>query len=325
MSDIPRTRGNGTGIEIGTTSVRAVRLSADVPGRLVVAVDERVFRPDTQGLIDALVRVATRVGITADDTLTIAVSGRSDELRAVDVTGRAPTVDADVTAHPTTRRDVYLIDAGPRRWQVSASSRHTLAEATVTAAHESGLGHARIEPAPLAIARVLRSAPTIAWRGDHDSAGWFALCADGLPLIAMAAPPPGATGPHLSVRPISGEEHREFLRQLERYPDDAHALFHDLVAGAGRRDGPAEIALLGDPYPPYPIDDVRAAARQCVALGAALSSAGLTGRVRTLRRLTAPTTLPDRRPWLVERLPDEPAPPPTARRRARWLRGGSSG
>jgi hypothetical protein len=92
----------------------------------------------------------------------------------------------------------------------------------------------------------------------------------------------------------------------------ARGRLDERVAAAG-------LVLTGDPYPAYDRDDPRSASRQCVALGAAVAAAGLTGRVREVEPYVArPSSgAAPRRPWVVERLPDDAGPPP---RRAPWWR-----
>ena len=49
------------------------------------------------------------------------------------------------------------------------------------------------------------------------------------------------------------------------------------------RATPTGRSQLGDvAYPPYPLHDIRAPTRQCVALGAAIGAAGLAGRIRPI-------------------------------------------
>ena len=97
-----------------------------------------------------------------------------------------------------------------------------------------------------------------------------------------------------------------------RDTDVARIVLDGLVDGSARRRDGLHLLLTGDAYPPYPADDVRSPARQGVALGAAVGAAGLAGRVRSVEVLAAVGTTGERdqRPWVVERLPDEPPPEP---------------
>ena len=114
-----RPRGDGAGIEVGATGIRAVRLAADTPGRVVSAVDERVFRPDLQGTIDALVRVATRLSLTPDDEVTIASFAEGDRIIGWDATGwSVPDLAARSPRPGTDGANRWIVDAGPRRWQL---------------------------------------------------------------------------------------------------------------------------------------------------------------------------------------------------------------
>ena len=304
-----RPRGDGAGIEVGATGIRAVRLAADTPGRVVSAVDERVFRPDLQGTIDALVRVATRLSLTPDDEVTIASFAEGDRIIGWDATGwSVPDLAARSPRPGTDGANRWIVDAGPRRWQLDVRGDAGRAAGIRAAAAAAGLAHARFEPSPLALARLATSAPRLLWRVDRAGVTWCALCADGLPILAGPATAPRRIELGVVEAPVPEDEHRSFVALLDREPERAEQQLPDLLRrGASRHHATVGLSLLGDPYPAFPDSDVRSIARQCVALGAALSAAGLVGRVRTLRQLHATQGAPPRRPWLVERVNDDPA------------------
>lgn len=304
-------RGNGAGIEIGAGGVRAVRLAADAPGRVVAAVDERIFRPDVQGMVDALVRAATRLSLTPDDDVTIAWFGPDDRITGCDVTGRSM---AELAAQPPRAgaegADRWVVDAGPRRWQLDLHTAADNGARIRVAATRAGLPHARFEPAPLALARLASSLPRLVWRVDRTGVTWCALCVDGIPVLAGAAPAPRKLDLGVVDSLVPEDEHRSFMALLEHEPAKAAQQLPELGRrGASRHRSVPDLTLLGDPYPDYPDDDVRSLSRQCVALGAALAAAGLGGRVRTLRQSVPIRPETARRPWLVERI-QEPADPP---------------
>ena len=102
----------------------------------------------------------------------------------------------------------------------------------------------------------------------------------------------------------------------------AAELTHLGIAEVG---GPIAIRVGDSPYPDYPDADVRAARRQCVALGAAIGAAGLSGPLRPVDTVNAAsphdTMIEVRRPWAIERVPASTDPTtgelsrPTRRRR----------
>ncbi len=299
-------RGNGTGIEVGVIGIRAVRLAADAPGRVVTAVDERIFRTDVQGTIDALIRVATRLSLTVDDDVTIASFADGERIAGWDATGWSVSDLAARPPHPgTDGSNRWIVDAGPRRWQLDVRADRADAGRVRDAAAAAGLGHARFEPSPLALARLASSAPRLLWRVERGGPAWCALCADGLPILAATAPPPQKSELGVFDALLREEEYRSVLGLLEREPERVPEAWSQLVRrGASRHRRNPDLAMLGDPYPPFPADDVRSISRQCVALGAALAAAGLVGRVRTMRQLEAAPGPTARRPWLVERVAD---------------------
>ncbi len=137
------------------------------------------------------------------------------------------------------------------------------------------------EPAPLALAHVMLSEPTITRRVTDAGCGWDAILADG---VARATA--GRDGSFRRHPNLVADELRRV--DLGRLPDDssqsadaARVAVDELVGDRFRRGGgPVGVALTGDLYPPFPPDDVRSPARQAVALGAAVAAAGLAGRVR---------------------------------------------
>jgi hypothetical protein len=91
-------------------------------------------------------------------------------------------------------------------------------------------------------------------------------------------------------------------------PQELVAQIHRLLEDAP----PVECGLtLSDvAYPEFPPHDLRAPQRQCVALGAALGAAGLSGRLRPVDMLLPVASTSDEleRPWAIERVSNLPSP-----------------
>jgi hypothetical protein len=313
-------RGDGIGIEIGSATVRGVRLALDVPGRLAAAGEEAITHSGDDALVDALVRLAARLGAPDGVATRLAWFPPDAVILSCDATGLTPADIHRLAGELDGVTAATSVESGARRWLLAVAWDHERSVRLAGLAGRAGLAVEGCEPAPVALARVLLSQPTITRRVTDRSSGWDAILADGVPRAAA-----GCGGAFRRHPDLVADELRR--ADLGRLPDDssqdasAVRVALDDLAGVRLRGGGhlIGVALTGDLYPPYPPDDVRSPARQGVALGAAVAAAGLAGRVRAVEPLTALATprTDSPRPWVVERLPDEPAPLPP---RPSWWR-----
>jgi hypothetical protein len=313
-------RGDGIGIEIGTAVLRGVRLALDVPGRLAAAGEETIAGPGDDALVDALVRLTARLGGLESVPTRLAWFPPDAILFSCDVTGLPPADVHRIAGELDGVNATTSVESGARRWLLAVRWDHARSVRLAGLAGRAGLEVETCEPAPIALARVLHSEPTVTLRVTDDGSGWDAILGDGVPRAAA-----GRAGSFPRHPDLVADDLRR--ADLGRLPDDssqtagAVRMVIDAMAVDGVRRGgpPPGVALTGDLYPPYPPEDVRSPVRQAVALGAAVAAAGLAGRVRAVEPLTVLVTprVDDRRPWVVQRLPDQPAPAPP---RPSWWR-----
>ncbi len=310
-------RGDGIGVEVGDDALRGVRIDFAVPGRVAAAADEPVSGPGDDGVLDAFVRLRARLGGPDGVATWLAWFPGGTVLRAVDVTGLgAPTVRqragelAGVTA-------ATVVGAGARQWLVGVSWDERRADRLVALATQAGLAVTACEPAPLALARVLPAAPLVTRR---RGGGWDAVLVEGVPRVAVST----GVATRSKVGLLAAELSPSDLAGLAALPGDGDALVlvvTDLARQRLKRHTPeVGLVVMGEVYPSYSSTDERAAARQAVALGAAVGAAGLGGRVRAVEPLApvAAGVVGERMPWVVERLVDVEAAGEPSRRR--WWR-----
>ncbi len=273
-------RGDGIGIEIATAALRGVRLDLDVPGRLAVAAEEPITRPGDDALLDAFVRLTARLGGHEGIPTRLAWFPPDAIILTCDATGLMPAEVNRLTGDLDGVTATTSVESGARRWLLAVRWDHERSVRLAGLASSAGLEVEACEPAPIALARVLSSEPTITRRVTDDGCGWDAILADGVPRAAA-----GSAGSYRRSPDLVADNLRR--ADLGRLPDDssqaagAVRMVIDAMAGDRFQRGghPAGVALTGDLYPPYPPDDVRSTARQAVALGAAIAAAGLAGRV----------------------------------------------
>ena len=131
------------------------------------------------------------------------------------------------------------------------------------------------------------------------------MASDGVVVAAAALDSIGRMSPGLSCSnaALSAgwfddlDEPTELVAEINRLLEDAAPVECDLH-------------LADAAYPPFPPHDLRAPQRQCVALGAAVGAAGLTGRLRPVDVLLPMATAlnPFDRPWAIERVSNLPEP-----------------
>ena len=320
-------RGDGVGIEVGPTVIRGVRLSADLPTRVLAAREVSGRSEGPEDLVDALDRLRAELGPTEAPTR-LAWFPPGAALQRVDATGLDGR-GLDALRHRLAAEhgitSTMLVDSPPRRWMITLRWRSDVAWELQEIAERAGFVDVEVEPAPVSVQRVLQPAVAAVRRDPDDERSWVMISRDRVPLAAAhldAVPPPGA---HLTASTARRTtEHLDELLTLD-------ALAGAVLAAAGGDLAPrpgtvAALQLAGEAYPRFPPHDLRSADRCGVALGAAIGAAGLAGRARPVdvigRRPSRSVDLP--RPWAIEEVAEEldPAPvlgDPSGRRG--WFRG----
>lgn len=306
-------RGDGIGIEITPTVARGVRLSRDEPGRVASVVEVPIAQfDDNPTVFDALVRVGAQLG-SIDVPTRIAWFPAGSTMQRLDVTGRSGP-ELNSMRHELSDQfgisSSMLVDADARRWMLVLRWDHAPAWRLQELCERAGFLDVAVEPAPVALQRVLPEDTPVARRDASDGRSWAVVYGAGVPMAAATVGSEGREHPGL----VCGSE-LGGLHDLERVlPGDELADELERVVGTAlgatrhSRELDLRLHLLGDPYPPFPAHDLRAPQRIAVALGAGVGAAGLAGRLRPVDVL-APTAaaaeqLP--RPWAVERVFDEP-------------------
>lgn len=303
-------RGDGIGIEVTPTVIRAVRLSADEPGRVSAACELPIVRfDDSATVFDAFVRARARLG---ESTVTsrCAWFPAGSTLQRLDVTGRTgPELNqlrqhlADTTGITST----MLVDAQARRWMLALRWDHTQAWWVQELLERAGFADVTVEPAPVALARVVAHTTTV--RRDASAGESWQMVLDDLPIAAVTIEPSIAEWPSIAVAADAVGLHAlDAMLTEEELATEVGRLVTTGIDAGRHTELDANLRVAGDPYPPFPSHDLRAPQRVGVALGAAVGAAGLAGTVRAvdvLSAVKAPTaTLP--RPWAIERVPDVP-------------------
>jgi hypothetical protein len=306
-------RGEGIGLELTTSVVRGVRLSADEPGRVVAACEVPIHRFDDNAVVfDALVRARGRLG---DGSLTTRVgwfpTGAS--LQRLDATGLAGPELNEVRhrlAAEVGITSTMLVDDGPRRWMMALRWDHARAWWLQEMLERSGFVDVTVEPSPLAIARVLSPSTTVVRRDASAERSWAAI-SDGIPVAAASIDTAGREHPTIATSDVDLGVHDldRMMPEAELVQEVARLVAEATSAAVRTSELDAQLLLLDEPYPPFPGHDLRAPQRIGVALGAALGAAGLAGRLREVDVLSSvrpqgTDLLP--RPWAVERLHDAP-------------------
>ena len=299
------TRGSGVGIEVSGRVVRGVHVVAedDEPVRVTAEVPVRT-PDDDHSMLDALVRLRADLGHPQAPTR-VATFAPSNVLRRIDVTGATGTELSETRSrldHEHGITSTVLLDDGPRRWLLAIDWSSSDARRLEELVERAGFVDVAVDPGPVALARVLdREVHRV--RRTSPNGGFDLVVRDGLPVAAAAtephgdlprlaqgdaAVPPGwfdgMTAPSDLVREIGA-------MTIDSVPDEA-------------------LSVDGWSYPRYPAHDLRAPARVCVALGAAMGAAGRAGRVRPVDVVEPTASRSIEYPWVVERLSDLPEPMP---------------
>lgn len=306
-------RGDGIGLEIGSTVIRGLRLSADDLGKVAAVSEVAVARPDDNALlIDALVRVRGQLG-QVDAPTRLGWFARDATLQRVDATGRDGTELNEMRHDLAGRLDIgstMLVDAGPRRWMIAIKWDHSQGWRLQELVERAGFVEVELEPAPVSAQRVLPAEIGVVRRDTEAGVSWSAAYDDSGPVAAANVPPGSREHPGLAIAPAAVGLHR-LLDVLPESELDAE-LGRIVGVTLGNRSGANELGValrIADrPYPPFPQHDLRAPQRVVVALGAAAGAAGLAGRLRPVDVIAPTHQIPDvmPRPWAIERVVAEP-------------------
>jgi hypothetical protein len=314
-------RGDGIGLEISSTTIRGVRLGADDAGRAAGVCEIPTGRPDdAAAAVDALVRARVRLGdVAATTRATWFPAGSS--LQRIDTTGLSPS-ELNAVRHDLITRfgttATLLVDVDARRWMLAMHWDHARAWWWQERIEQAGFVDVVVEPAPLALGRVIGRRVTVGRRDAGPGDAWAAVYDRGVPVAAAVVEPGDRDHPAVSVSSAGLG-----LHDLDSGLDPARLAGEVATIAArvrGERD--LELMLFGDRYPSFPAHDVRAPARVAIALGAALGAAGLAGRLRPVDAVSAVAagSAPLGRPWVVERLPDRTVVAVTPAEPSRWTR-----
>ncbi len=307
-------RGDGVGLEFTRHVVRGVRLSSTRVGGLDAAAEVAVSdADDDRSVLDALVRLRADLGEPCEPTR-LATFPPASLLHRIEVTGRngaeLNSIRADLVRNHAIASTV-LLDDGPRRWIVAVRWDETFVRRLEELTERAGFAETTVEPSPIALARVLHLSVTRARRDSAADESFESLCANGQILVAGAVDSVGRPTPSLVIgtKEFSAtwfdgiDEAVDLMVEMRRIVaelDGTDAAENDSVEDAHR-------LWLGDEaYPTFPAHDLRSAARQGVALGAAVGAAGLAGRLRPVDMLVSSASGNSDRPWVIERLSDLP-------------------
>jgi len=315
-------RGDGIGIEFTGAIVRGVLLDRHVAGRLKAAAEVGISSArDDQSVVDALVRLRAELGGAPVPTR-VALFPAGSTMHRVDVTGRSgPELN---TLRSALERDLgvsssVLIDDGPRRWLMAVRWDDSAVRRLEELVERAGFVDVAIDPSPVALCRVVPVGASSV-RRDAGSDDTFDVIVRGIPIVACATESIGRQTPGLSIGRSAVsiamfddvDDPSEIVSLVQRVVD-VQSTDTATDQASEPSDAPA-LRIADEAYPPYPAHDIRAPQRQCVALGAAVGAAGLSGRIRPIDMMLPPFTTDDglERPWAIERM-STLAPRATAR------------
>ncbi len=307
-------RGEGIGLEVTTSVVRGVRLEPDQPGRVVAAAEAPISRfDDDAAVLDALVRVYGQLGHSTGShpaTTRAAWFPVGSTMQRLDATGSTgPELNA--MRHDLAERagisSTMLVEADARRWMLVLRWDHLAAGRLETLLERAGFVDVSVEPAPVALGRVIGIMTPVARREASNDYSWAAVYDARVPIAATSVPQASREYPGLAIAAEVAALHRlDEVLDAPALADLVDEIAATAIAATGK-SGQLDLRLVlaGDPYPPFPLHDLRAPQRQAVALGAAAGAAGLAGRLRPVD-VHAPSgaarAVDTRRPWAVERI-----------------------
>ncbi len=307
------TRGDGVGIEVCGRAIRGVMLRARVATRLSVVKEVAGHVDGPERMLEAMTRLRAELGPTDAPTRIAWFAGGSalQRIDASDLDGRQLDELRQRLAREHGINSTLLHDADGARWMVTVRWRTDQAWELQELAESAGFVDVEVEPAPIALRRVLPRTTTAAVRVNDADESWVVVVDGDAPIaaahleLADDGRLPDGRLPRLTA--TSGRCATDGLTDLLGV--DAVA---DAVAAAVGRDidlgrgTVPELRLPDQPYPHFPHHDFRSAERCAVALGAAVGAAGLAGRARPVdvvgRRPERISDLP--RPWAIEEVRD---------------------
>ena len=308
-------RGDGVGIEVSDTFLRAVRLRHDHPGRVAAVTELPFVSYDDGAALDSLILLRAELGDPREPTR-LATFPMSATLQRVDVTGRSGPELNEIRAALDRRRGVsstLVMDDGPRRWLLLIRWDEVAIRRLEDLAERAGFIDVTIEPSPLALGRVVAKSTTFVRRLVGQADAHHAVLANGLPVAAGAMVATGRPHPDVDLSDVdiplawfddllSDTQLSEMLTRVSSSAD-ARAAF---IGGDDAEI--VSLSVAGDAYPAYPEHDLRSPQRQGVALGAAAGAAGLAGTIRPVDMTVATTRDAPQfdRPWAIERMSDLP-------------------
>jgi hypothetical protein len=310
-------RGDGVGLELLTDRLVGVRLVADLAGRVSAAAEASCDIDLDVSVAAAMVRVLSALDV-ADGSVPVRIAtfGTTDTMRAVDVTTLDESSRRAVRAagHVATAYATDQLNA--RTWMLFTDVAPTVVNRALRSATSAGCHDVSWEPSPAAGARVALGTTLI---GRACAAQrWAAAVADGAVILAAGACTWPPTGDELR---ITSADSTLFVDRPSIEHGFDHAAIHDTMNEHCAAARPAQVAAVvaGEPYPVHDAQHALSFDRIAVALGAAVSAAGLVP-FSPVWTVTAPTNEPDDdRPWAVEKVADQPRPasPSTRSRRSR--------
>ncbi|MFN3256153.1 MAG: hypothetical protein ACE37B_10685 [Ilumatobacter sp.] len=317
------TRGDGVGIEVADSYIRAVRLRHDTPGRVAAAAELPFVSYDDSAALDSFVLLRAELGDPVEPTR-MATFPASATLQRIDVTGRSGPELNELRAVVDRRHGIdstLVMDEGPRRWLLLIRWEALAIRRLEDLAERAGFVDVTVEPSPVALARVVPSNTSYLQRFVAQGDAHHAVVRNGLPVAAVGMHSTGRTAPDITTSNVdvpvawfddllTEDQLTEMVSRVSRTAEAASLLDHvdGTSARATTSSGMTSLGVAGDAYPLFPVHDLRAAQRQGVALGAAAGAAGLAGTLRPvdMNAAVAASVQQFDRPWAIERLSDLP-------------------
>jgi len=318
--------GRAVGIALCSNLLRGVLLDQADP-TVTHAAEVALQTDDDRSLLDALTRLRAALGAAAVPAR-LATFPTGSWMRRVDVTGRSGPELNNLRVEIDRRHgasSTLLVDDGARRWLHILHWPDARTRRVESLAERAGFVDVAVEPSPIALARVIDRGATVTQRVATAAEATVTVVHAGMPVSAVSIDATGRPHPTLDI------SHTSFSVELFDDVTDADAIA-DLIDGVRQRsagssstrqhaDAGVGLVIDGVAVPQFPPHDLRAPERQCVAIGAAVGAAGLRGRVRPIDMITDAADTKDvhRRPWVIERVIEDEAPPnpgPSGARRA---------